>query len=176
MLAFFSTEGRGAADDMLCAVAARLRSEGVRMAGAVQVNVERADRPRCDMDLHVLHGAEVVRISQNLGPSSSGCRLDPGALERTVALAETALAAGGVDLVIVNKFGKQEIEGRGFRLLIGEALAAGIPVLTAVSSGNLPGFHAFSGGIAEELPPEKEPILAWCRAAVGDVDRPAQIV
>ncbi|MEX5727180.1 nucleoside-triphosphatase THEP1 [Rhodovulum iodosum] len=176
MLAFFSTEGRGAADAMLCDVAARLRSEGVRLAGAVQVNLGRPDRARCDMDLHVLNGTEVVRISQNLGAGSSGCRLDPGGLERAVGLAEAALAGGGVDLVIVNKFGKQEIEGRGFRPLIGEALAAGLPVLIAVNTGNLEEFHAFSAGIAEALPPEEDRILAWCRSALDAADRPARAV
>jgi nucleoside-triphosphatase THEP1 len=119
------------------------------------------------MNLHVLAGAEVIRISQNLGPAASGCRLDADGLERTVALAEAALAAHP-DLLILNKFGKQEAEGRGFRPLIGEALAKGVPVLTAVRDTNRAAFDAFAEGIAEEIPAEAEAVLAWCRTILAD--------
>lgn len=113
MLGYFVSQGRGEADLLLAGVAARLMADGWRLAGAVQVNVEtRADRP-CEMDLHVLAQDRVVRISQNLGALSTGCRLDPAALETAVGLVERALE-DGVQLLVVNKFGKQELEGRAF--------------------------------------------------------------
>ncbi|ARE41845.1 hypothetical protein RGUI_3704 [Rhodovulum sp. P5] len=167
MLAFFSTEGRGAADALIAGVAERLRAEGVRLAGAVQRNIDRPDRARCDMVLEVLDGTGTIPISQNLGAMATACRLDPRGLERAVGLAAAAVARADVDLLIVNKFGKQEAEGRGFRPVIGEAMAAGLPVLTTVNTENRAAFLAFSEGIAEELPPDPDRILAWCRAAVG---------
>lgn len=166
MLGFVCPEGRGAADLLLAEVAERLRARGVRLAGAVQINVERVPGRACDMNLHALAGTQVIRISQSLGPGASGCRLDPDGLERTVALVEQALAGSGPDLVILNKFGKQEAEGRGFRPLIGAALAQGVPVLTAVRQANRAAFECFAEGIAEEVPADAEAVLAWCDRAM----------
>lgn len=162
MLGFFTSDARS--DALLADLALRLAADGLRLAGAVQVNAERAAGP-CDMDLVVLGPGQRVRISQSLGPGSTGCRLDPGGLETAVALAEQALA--GANLVLVNKFGKQEAEGRGFRSLIGRALAEGVPVLTAVSPGNRAAFAAFADGLAEELPPDPEALARWCRRSVA---------
>ena len=161
MLGYVAAEGRGAGDRLIHGVAMRLRAQGLKLAGAVQVNAERAPDRKCDMDLHILAGAEIVRISQDLGRGSRGCRLDPAGLEQAVGLVAAALAARPA-LLIVNKFGKQELEGRGFRPVIGEAMAAGIPVLTAVNAGNLDGFLAWAETLAEPLPPDTDAILTWC--------------
>jgi len=118
------------------------------------------------MDLHVLPGGTVIRISQSLGALSEGCRLDPDGLERAVGLVDRALEAHP-KLLIVNKFGKQEVEGRGFRPLIGKALAMGLPVLVAVNRQNAEGFAAFADGLAEPLPPEVAEVLSWCRAQLA---------
>lgn len=160
MLAFFTSTERGQTDRLLANVADRLRGGGVHLAGAIQINVERPDSPRCDMELHVLDGNQCVRISQNLGRASRGCRLDADGLERAVGLVQAALAAGP-DLLIVNKFGKQEADGRGFRPLIGEALAACIPVLTAVGPSNRAAFLDFCDGIAEEMPADPDALCDW---------------
>lgn len=161
---------RGESDRLLAGVASRLGAEGWPLAGAVQVNREVAAGRPCVMDLHVLDGLAVVRISQDLGALSKGCRLDPQGLEQAVALVERALDRQGDDrprLLIVNKFGKQEAEGRGFRPLIGRALADGIPVLTAVNDHCRAGFLAFAGGIGTGLPAEEDQVLDWCRAGPG---------
>ena len=163
MLGYLAGGGRGAADEIVAEVAARLRAEGMALAGAVQVNVHRDPARKCDMELHVLSGTEVVRISQDLGLHSSGCRLDSAGLERAAGLVAAALAEGPA-LLVVNKFGKQEAEGRGFRPLIGQAVAEGIPVLTAVNASNLPAFLDFAGDLAEALPSDPAAVAAWCRA------------
>jgi nucleoside-triphosphatase THEP1 len=163
MLGYVVAEGRGAGDARLRDAVEQLHAQGVPMAGAVQVNVERDPARKCDMDLHVLGGAEIVRISQNLGAHSRGCRLDPDGLERAVGLVAAALERRPAVLVI-NKFGKQELQGRGFRPLIGEAIAMGVPVLTCVHETNLPGFLGFAGDMAEQLPDDAGAIAAWCTA------------
>ncbi|WP_258286676.1 DUF2478 domain-containing protein, partial [Escherichia ruysiae] len=88
-------------------------------------------------------------------------RLDSGALAQAVARTESVLDRGA-ELMIVNKFGKQECFGRGFRDTIARALAAGIPVLVHVPDEQLPGFRDFAGDLAEELRPDQ--IDDWCRA------------
>lgn len=163
MLGYVTGGGRGATDLLMAEVAARLAKDGLRLAGAVQVNLETAPTDKCQMDLHILNGGDVVRISQNLGTLSKGCRLDPDGLERAVGLVAAALQ-NGPDVLILNKFGKQETDGRGFRPLIGEALAAGIPVLTAVGAGNLAAFQAYAQDMAYALPDDAKAIIDWCKA------------
>lgn len=162
-LGFVTGSTRGEADRLLAGVVARLQARGWPLAGVVQHNT--GCEGACDMDLAILGRAEVVRISQSLGPGSSGCRLDPQGLEAAVGLVGPMLA--GARLLVVNKFGKAEAEGRGFRPLIGEALAAGIPVLVAVSALNRPAFEDFAGDLAEPLPAREAALLAWCDAAAA---------
>jgi glycosyltransferase involved in cell wall biosynthesis len=118
------------------------------------------------MDVQVLPDGPVLRISQDLGPSARGCRLDPTALETAVGLVAASLA-GGADVLIINKFGKHEAEGRGFRAVIAEALALGIPVIVGVNGLNLASFEEFAGGLASRLPPDCETLAAWASRAIA---------
>lgn len=154
--------GLGAGDRLIGVVAGVLLAKGWRLAGVVQSNTEGTPGRACLMDLTVLGSGERVRISQDLGTGSRGCRLDPAGLEAAVGLVERSLASGP-RLLIVNKFGKQEAEGRGFRPLIGRALAEGVPVLTTVSAKNLAAFEGFAGGMGERLAPGEGDVLDWCR-------------
>ncbi len=159
-LAHISIAGRGETDRFLAAVAARLEMAGVRLAGTVQSNTARADRTRCDMDLRVLPDGPVYRISEDRGAAARGCMLDHGALEQTVA--EVARRLDGADLLIVNKFGKAESEGRGLVPVISDALARGLPVLVGVNGLNLPLYLDFAGGLSDALPATEETVAAWC--------------
>ena len=159
-LAHISIAGRGETDRFLAAVAARLEMAGVRLAGTVQSNTARADRTRCDMDLRVLPDGPVYRISEDRGAAARGCMLDHGALEQTVA--EVARRMDGADLLIVNKFGKAESEGRGLVPVISDALARGLPVLVGVNGLNLPLYLDFAGGLSAALPATEETVAAWC--------------
>lgn len=164
MLGYVVAEGHGAADRLMAEVARRLAAEGHRLAGAVQVNADRGPDLPCHMDLEVLEGGVRVRISQDLGALSGGCRLDPAGLARAVGLVEAALRADPAPrLLIVNKFGLQEAEGGGFRPAIGTALAGGIAVLTAVGAGHRAAFEDFAGGMAEAVAASPGAALDWCR-------------
>ncbi|MFN3970103.1 MAG: DUF2478 domain-containing protein [Gemmobacter sp.] len=161
MLGVIGIEGRGECDRLIAAVAGRLTGMGWPLAGVIQVNTVFDPGRPCHMDLLVLDGTAQVRISQDLGPMARGCRLDAGGLAQAAGLVEAALAAGP-RLLIVNKFGKEEAEGRGFRPVIGEALARDVPVLTAVGPRNRPAFDAFAQGLAEDLPPDADAVIRWC--------------
>ncbi|MTH33702.1 DUF2478 domain-containing protein [Paracoccus limosus] len=161
-LGYVTLSGRGAIDALLAQVVAQLEAGGLRLAGTVQTNIERTDR-RCDMDLRLLPDGPTVRISVDRGAEARGCRLDAGALEQSVLW--TAGALEGAEMLVVNKFGKQEAEGRGLAPIIAEALSRGLPVLVGVNGLNLPPFLEFAGGLAHALPPRPEAILDWCRSA-----------
>lgn len=153
---------RGATDAVLTEVAARLLAEGVPVAGAVQSNT--GCDIHCDMDVRVLPDGPVIRISQRLGAGSSGCRLDAGALE--VAVMEVAARLAGARLLVVNKFGKHEAEGRGFRQMLADVAGDGVPVLIGINSMNRQAFFDFAGDLAEEVAPEHA--LDWARLVVAE--------
>lgn len=152
--------GRGDTDLLLERFSIDLMKRGVRCSGTVQVNTERADGGPCDMDVKVLPSGPIIRISQSLGANARGCRLDPSALEDSVAQVASDLA-NGTDLLIINKFGKHEAEGRGFRDVIAQALATGIPVLVGVNSLNLAAFNVFTGDAGTRLVPSLQSLIDW---------------
>ncbi|WP_298433772.1 DUF2478 domain-containing protein [uncultured Jannaschia sp.] len=171
-LAYTMTDGKRALDPLLHGAARRAIAAGLRVAGVVQVNHDRPGGERCDMDAIVLPDGPTVRISQSLGPAARGCRLDPEALETAVAAAEAALARGA-DLLVVNKFGKHEAAGRGFRPVIARALEAGTDVLVGVNPMNRAALDAFTDGAAEAVAPEDAALDAWIAAHRPDRPRRA---
>lgn len=158
-LAYVKSEGRGITDAFLAEVAQRLSRDGVRLAGTVQFNRDRSDRSKCDMDLKILSDGPLLRISEDRGAAAKGCVISSGALEQAVMEVERRLE--GANLLIINKFGKREAEGRGLRPIIAEAFAQGIPVLVGVNALNNDAFIEFSGGMAEALPPNLGLVLEW---------------
>jgi nucleoside-triphosphatase THEP1 len=159
-LAYTMAPGRGDTDLILSKLATTLARRGLRCCGTVQINSDRGDTGPCDMDVRVLPDGPVLRISQDLGRSARGCRLDPAALETAVGLVAASLAQGA-DVLIVNKFGKHEAEGRGFRTVIAEALSEGIPVLVGLNALNLPAFQDFSQGLGYGLPCDGDALADW---------------
>lgn len=164
-LASLHAPGRGETNRLLAELARVAQERGLRVIGTVQINTERAGSEKCDMDVRVLPEGPLLRISQDLGEGSRGCRLDPASLEVAVQLSAEALARGA-DLMIVNKFGKHEAEGRGFRGLIAEALACDVPVIVGLNGLNLEAFATFGEGLTEALAPEPGALLRWLEAAV----------
>ncbi|MCL6283142.1 DUF2478 domain-containing protein [Ruegeria sp. 2012CJ41-6] len=159
-LACVTTTERGATDLLLSAFADRMSQAGTALAGVVQTNTECADGYTCDMDLKVLPSGQTIRISQSLGANARGCRLDPAELERAVGLVTQSLDAGP-ELLIINKFGKHEADGRGFRPVIADALEREIPVLVGVNGLNLDRFQEFAGGMAEVLEADIDTLRNW---------------
>lgn len=160
-LGYVTVSGRGEIDLLLAAVVGTLEADGWNLAGTVQTNIERTDRHHCDMDIRLLPHGPSVRISIDRGAEARGCRLDPDALERSVAWVSCNLE--GADLLVINKFGKQEAEGRGLTCVIAEALDRELPVLIGVNGLNLQPFLAFSEGMAERLIPTSDAVIRWCR-------------
>ncbi len=162
MLGYIMAEGRGAGDALLLGLSQRLIAEGWTLAGVVQINRETRPDRHCDMDLQLLGDETNVRISQDLGAGSKGCRLDAQGLAAAVGLVEARLATRP-DLLIINKFGQSELDGRGFRPVIGRALVEGIPIVTSINPRNAVAFAHFAGGLAERIEAREDALLAWCR-------------
>lgn len=153
------------ADALIAQCAAGLVASGYRLGGVVQSNAHRHGRRRCDMYVKDLLGGNEVKISLDRGNEARGCRLDPDAFARIDSWVERAVLER-VDLLIINKFGREETHGRGLRPVIAEALIAQIPLVIGVSTQNLRDFLTFVGGSATRLRPDIEAMTAWCRNAI----------
>ncbi|QCO55584.1 DUF2478 domain-containing protein [Pseudorhodobacter turbinis] len=151
-------------DGFLNTIAEALTASGYRVRGALQTRGAEGGECHCaDMDLTTLGSQQVFRISQPLGNGSRGCRLHPGALADCSAFIEQELVAGA-DLLILNRFGRGESEGRGFRDLIGKAIALDVPVLTAVRPTYAKDWEEFGAGVACDLPMDRAAALRWFSA------------
>ncbi len=139
-----------AASLTLCSVVALLVARGARLAGVVQRDDPHPGRCRCDMTLEDLTSGAATLISQDRGPEARGCRLAVDALLAAMQGVAAALSAG-VDALVLNTFGKSEMEGGGGRDLIVQAVAQGVPVLIAVPARNLEAWRGFAGEMAREV-------------------------
>jgi hypothetical protein len=165
MLGYIISDEPGEADAILGQLAKDLMAEGVALIGAVQ-HTTREDGAKQDMALHLLPNGPRIGISQDLGKGATGCSLDPEGLEHAAGLIAAALDASP-DLLLLNKFGKQEAEGQGFRAVIGAALTQDIPVIIGVGRAKLPQFQDFCGDFGEELPRDIARLRDWCHARIS---------
>jgi hypothetical protein len=101
-------------------------------------------------------------LAQDFDPNAKGCRLD---IDRLQSAGERVAQAmdGGADLLIVNRFGKRERDGKGLGYLIERALNSEIPVVIAVSSERFSEWVKFAGGMTVKLPCARDALEAWWR-------------
>ncbi|MGI9402796.1 MAG: DUF2478 domain-containing protein [Rhizobiaceae bacterium] len=158
-------EKRGQADLILQAVARHLAGNNVGIEGYFQHNVNAGEDRRTDLWLEDISTGEKLRISQALGPGSKGCRLDPQALAEACGRMEKRLHSG-TELLILNRFGKDEFDGRGMRSVIVRAMEMQVPVLVAVSDLYFDGWLEFCGSEFVNLPPNQEAVLNWAKTAI----------
>ncbi|SMP07052.1 DUF2478 domain-containing protein [Shimia sagamensis] len=164
-IGYVSAPGRGETDRLISEAATTLEAEGFRLNGIVKVLQDLPDSDHhCDMDVRVLSDGRSIRITQSLGKESQGCRLNPEAIAEAVAAVDQA-GVTRADAFLLNKFGPEEAEGRGFRHAIADALEKGIPVLVGLGAGEATrkGFEAFVGDLADPVSPDLDAILGFVR-------------
>lgn len=142
------------------ALVARCRKAGLSLTGVLQHLWDAAPDRRCDVILEDLATGRRTAIFENRGAGASGCKLDESALTDVAARIEPALRASP-DVLILNKFGKAESEGRGLRDLIAVAIEFDVPVLIGVPKGNLPLWRSFAGDLAMELAADIGEVERW---------------
>jgi len=160
-IAFIHAKKPRDAEDTMRRVARDLRTQGFRLSGVLLNPCNQPARHACDMDLIDLATGSRIHISQNLGAGSTGCRLDAAAIEAVSMTVKAGMGAATPDVLILNRFGKQEAKGRGFHPVIVSALEGGIPVLVGVSELNRPAFESFAAGLAIQLPNSSSAVLYW---------------
>ncbi len=157
----------GAGDDpdrLISGFAADLRRSGCRPVGVVQLGRScQSHDPRLGVTL--LPDGEVVGLALD-DTSTSGCRLDRDRLAG-VSMRLAAAIDDGADLVIINRFGRSEAEGKGLLDLIPQALAADIPVLIAVPEPRFDAWIKFSEGMNVRLACRRDALDRWWHTVAG---------
>jgi nucleoside-triphosphatase THEP1 len=158
----------GARDDpdrLLGEFARSLQEASYRAAGLIQFR-GRSGSVEGDVLAIALPTRAAVFLRHNRGRASGACHLDPAQLGETKKSLSSAIN-DGVDLIIINRFGKLEIAGMGFVDEIHQAVSAEIPVLIAVPEEFFMAWTRFSEGMGVKLQCSRERLDAWWRTVSG---------
>lgn len=149
-----------AADRFISDLGYKIRDAGIAVAGIVQHNKFIRDRTKCDMEVEELASGIVLQLSEDRGREARGCRLDRGVLSEAAALLSASLE-NEPELVILNKFGKLEAEGRGLRDTLADAVQLGVPIVIGVPYRNIEQWRAFTEGLADECSVGSSRLHEW---------------
>lgn len=156
--------------DLLRSLAEQWR-HSVRLAGLIAEDHGLPDRACSAGFLRNVASGERFSIFQDLGPGATVCHLDgKGAL--TAADSVQRDIAAGCDLVLLNKFGKLEADGKGLFAAFSAALEAGIPLLTSLSPAFEKAWEKRIGQSFTILRANTDEIGAWWQT-VGKTPVPA---
>ena len=136
------------------------RRRGLRIAGVLQHPVCPDAAGHCDAALEELTTGLRTDLFEDRGPGARGCRLDVAALAEVNAQVARTLDADP-ELLILNKFGKVEAEGRGLLDLVAMAVDRGIPVVIGVPIRNLAAWRNFAGGMSVEFTGDPSEVSDW---------------
>jgi hypothetical protein len=143
-----------------------LYGSGVRPVGVIQSGRScRTEEPKLRVVM-LPSGETVGLVADAENCDAGGCRLDD---QRLGELADQLTAAidDGPDLVVINRFGRAEAEGRGLVKPIAQALKADILVLIAVPERRFFDWIRFSDGMNVRLPCRREALDRWWRSVAG---------
>jgi hypothetical protein len=146
-------------DQILDAVADRLKERKLCVAGVVQVRGSASGECDCrQMCLRDLATGKSNPITEDRGPLAQGCHLDRTALMRLAQSLESKLTVE-TDILILNRFGQAESEGRGFRGAVERAMTLNIPVIIAYRDEFQVEWSEFEGGLARSADPVVDEIV-----------------
>ena len=147
-------------DQVLHAFSRALIAEGRRVVGLIQ------SRSECQIVVTLLPTGERLELSQRLGPHSQFCAIDTDRLAQAAVHLRNGILAGS-DLVVINRFGKLEAEGKGLLDELAQAVAADMPVVVAVPLHRFDDWLHFSGGMSVKLPCSSNSLHRWWKNATG---------
>ena len=147
-----------------------LRRSGVRTAGLVQLDNPTGQSGDSEVRTVVLSSGEVVPLAHDRNLGAAGCGLDCGQLAGIAKLIEAAIHEGA-DLVVINRFGKLEANGKGLIELIQQAAEADLPVLIAVPEHRFEGWIRYSAGMTVRLPCRRAALDRWWQSVAMEASR-----
>jgi molybdate transport system ATP-binding protein len=147
-------------DTLLTRFALERRRAGDRLGGIVQVNEKNIAGQQVGMNALDLMTDRSISLCQPLGSGAMACKLDAGGLAEAAMVIADAISAD-VDLIVINKFSKQEAAGRGLRSEFADAILSGTPLLTAVPEKCFDDWLSFTGDRGTTLHCAPHVVAAW---------------
>ncbi len=133
----------------------------LRVGGVLQEGVFDAQGAMTGLNAIDVSDGRRIPISRPL-QNDDDCGLDVAALAGTSGIISKAIS-DGVDLVVVEKFGEQEQNGKGLIDEVLEAIVAGVPLLISVPQAALPAWQERSGELGDVLPFSEDAFRSWWR-------------
>ncbi len=146
-------------DDLLAEAVRIIGSSEVAIAGVLQENILDGSGER-NLQLRSLTDEWAIPVLEKRGHAAHGCRLDYSAITE-VSVRLEAVFAQPVGLLVMNRFGRAELEGSGLRNIYERAAIENIPVLTGVREDYRQAWQSFHGGLGTELPSDLSSIVDW---------------
>lgn len=145
----------------LARLADRVKAEGRRVAGIVQEHVHDTDGVFIGIDAVDVTTGHHIAIKRNDGSAKSDrCTLDTQQLAETSPILRAAIA-DKPDLIVLDKFGIEEQNGRGLTDEIMAIISEGIPFLISVPEPVLDIWTERTGGLGGVLPMDDEALDDW---------------
>jgi hypothetical protein len=152
-------------DGLLRDVAGSLTRAKTRLGGLLQFADGGDARRASSVKVVDVYSGDRYEIWEPRGHWARGCRLDENGLAQAEAGVLESLDAG-IDLLILNRFGRAESKGRGLIACFVQAMSVGVPILTAVREPFDVEWDRFHGGMGTNLPPEPRAILRWANGVL----------
>ncbi|NVK17347.1 MAG: DUF2478 domain-containing protein [Methylocystaceae bacterium] len=142
--------------------AENLVNRGWHVAGLVQEQAYDSDGQKIGLDAIDIRTGQHLPLSR---PSkedleTGSCGFDVRLLSETTRVLRAAMDAPA-DLLVIEKFGEREQDGRGLADEIVSAAMAGIPTLVAVPSSALEVWNEFSGRLGSLIPHDITSLANW---------------
>ena len=136
-----------------------LKQQNVQVGGLLQAALFDSSGGITGLDaIDVATGRRIPISRASSNPEE--CGLDVSALTGTSGIIRNAIAAK-VDLVVVEKFGELEQEGKGLIDEIMQTITEGIPLIISVSENALPLWQELSGNLGDVLVFEEDAFRRW---------------
>jgi len=148
---------------LLATLRSHLSQQGFRISGLLQEGDRSQDRS--GICLRDLESGKSLGIMQPITVEGC-CTVDPQAMADASMVLRRCLQ-DRPDLVLINKFGRLELDGQGLADEMMALLADEIPLLTTVSQNKLEHWLDFTGGMTCLLPGDATALRRWAGERLG---------
>ena len=139
--------------------AGKVKSSNIKIGGVLQEALFDKEGNICGIDAVDVSSGQRIPISRPAA-NAGDCGLDVSALTQTTGIIRQAID-DRCELVVVEKFGEMEQNGKGLIDEIMQTIVEEIPLLIAVSETALPVWQETSGELGSVLPFELQAFEEW---------------